>query len=68
MQELCKSVYSFTFSPFEVLNILIIWLDNETNKVFSSLEKHNDVISPFLVFSLAENVKYKFKVILFLFL
>ena len=41
---------------------------NETNNCFSSFEKHNDVISPFLLFSFEEKVKYKFKFILFLFL
>ena len=66
--ELYKLSYSFIFSPFDTLNILIKLVDNETNKCFSSLEKHNEVISPFLLFSFAEKVKNKFKYILLSFL
>ena len=68
IDELCKLLYSFIFSPLDVLNILIKFVVNETNRCFSSLEKHIDVISPFLVFSLEEKVKYKFKFILLLLL
>ena len=45
---------------------MTIYVDNETNNCFSSFEKHNDVISPFLLFSFEEKVKYKFKFILLL--
>ena len=64
MYELCKSLYSFTFSPLSILNIFIKLLDKETNIYFSSLENDMDVISPFLVFSFDENVKYKLKQVL----
>ena len=67
INELCKIEYSFIFSPFNILYNFIIFVLKETNKYFSSFEKHTEVISPFLLLSLAENVKYKFMIILLLF-
>ena len=60
INKLCKLEYSFIFSPFDVLKIFMTLVLSDTNKYFSSFEKDNEVISPFLLFSVAEKVKYKF--------